>query len=114
MTKPGRIPCINPRCKRTAPEDKYGPGTEIICGKCFRKLPEALRREHRRCWREIRKWEKRITKTSDELKRHQMGTILQLWENRLDGNWKEIRDWIVAPPKPQGLDNFLDEMGMKE
>jgi len=43
MTKPGRIPCINQRCKRTAPADKYRPGTEIICGKCFKALPAEIK-----------------------------------------------------------------------
>ena len=38
MTASGRIPCINPRCRRTADAAKFD-CEEIICGKCFRSLP---------------------------------------------------------------------------
>jgi hypothetical protein len=41
--KPGRIPCLNPRCQRTAPIEKYPRGTEIVCGKCWKLLPKTLR-----------------------------------------------------------------------
>lgn len=40
--KPGRIPCEVLTCRRTAPADRYAPGTRIICGKCARLAsPEA-------------------------------------------------------------------------
>lgn len=51
MTKPDRIPCVVPGCRRTAPKDKYPPRTIIICGKHWRNLNRAERAE----WRLARK-----------------------------------------------------------
>jgi hypothetical protein len=105
-----RIPCINPRCRRTAPADKHG--GEIICGKCFRTLPEAMRQEHRRYWREIRKWDRRITRTSDEIKILRMREISARMAWRLGMHWdREIKGFFLAPEKPAGLDAFLEEVG---
>lgn len=106
----GRIPCINPRCKRTAPADKYD--GEIICGKCFKALPAELRNEHRSIWREIRKWQRRITKTADEMKLVRMRNILSKWCHRLDANWTAIKASVSNPEKPEGIDAFLEEMGL--
>ena len=113
MTKPGRIPCINPTCKRTAPADKYEPDCEIICGKCFRALPAELRTEHRRYWREIRKWERRITRTSDEIKIQRMIDIVDKWAFKLRANWQNIREHVTEPERPAGIENFLSEMGLQ-
>lgn len=44
MTKPGRIPCVVPFCRRTADEAKYPSGTVIICGKHWRLAPASWRR----------------------------------------------------------------------
>ena len=107
----GRIPCLNPRCKRTAAQDKFPGSDEIICGKCFRALPSELRNEHRRNWREYRKWERRILRTSDPLKSLRMRDILNRWAAMIDGNWDVIRRTVVTPEKPAGLDAFLEEVG---
>lgn len=107
----GRTPCINPRCKRTGPEDKF-PG-EMICGKCFRMLPEAVRQGHRGYWREIRKWEKRIARTGDELKITKMHSIRNRLVWRLVLHWdREIKPRMLAPEMPEGLDAFLEEVGL--
>lgn len=105
-----RIPCINPSCRRTASADKYD--GEILCGKCFRALPRELRREHRESWRNIRKWQRRIAKTSDELKLQRMRGILGMWCHRLDGNWSAIKAAITNPEQPEGLDAILEELGL--
>lgn len=105
-----RIPCINPRCRRTAAQDKFPDSKEIICAKCFRALPLAFRQEHRRCWREINKWERRILKTVDPLKAQRMRVICNRWTDRLNAGWNEMRKTIVQPEKPVGLDTFLEEM----
>lgn len=47
MTKPDRIPCVVPGCRRTAPKEKYPPGTLIMCGKHWRGLTIAERAEFR-------------------------------------------------------------------
>lgn len=106
-----RTPCVNPRCKRTFKPDDIG--SEIICGKCFRTLPEAVRAEHLRYWREIRKWDRRITRTGDELKIARMREIRNRISWRLGMHWdREIKARFLTPEKPQGLDNFLEEIGL--
>lgn len=44
MTKPGRIPCVVPFCRRTADATKFGADCEIICGKHWRMAPATWRR----------------------------------------------------------------------
>lgn len=113
MGSDARIPCINPRCRRTAPSDKYGPDTEIICGKCFRTLPEAVRYEHRRYWRELRKWDRRITRTGDELKIARMRKIRDRFSQMIKRHWdREIKPHFLAPDKPEGIAAFLEEVGL--
>jgi hypothetical protein len=105
-----RTPCINPRCRRTFKCEQEG--EEVICGKCFRALPAELRNEHRRYWREIRKWRRRITRTGDVLKAQRMHDICDRWAGLLNKNWESIRASIVTPDKPEGLDAFLEEVGL--
>ncbi|MBB3947210.1 putative amidophosphoribosyltransferase [Rhizobium skierniewicense] len=106
-----RTRCINPCCKRTAPADKY-PG-EMICGKCFKALPQAVKDSHRFFWKQIRKWERRITKTSDELKLIRMRNIGRTWSDRLIAHWDaEIKVRVMNAEKPAGLDSFLEELGL--
>ncbi|ESW92684.1 hypothetical protein NKL07_22155 [Mesorhizobium sp. C280B] len=107
-----RIPCVNPRCRRTAAQEKFPDSHEIICGRCFRALPAAFRAEHRRCWREINKWERRILRTADPLKAQRMRDICNEWVDRLNAGWIEIRRSIERPDKPVGLDAFLEEVGL--
>lgn len=106
----GRIPCINPCCKRTASADKFS--GEIICGKCFRKLPKHLQQEHRFRWKEYRKWDRRIARTADPLKIPKMRDIRGMWAARIDANWADIKATFVNPEKPEGLDAFLEELGL--
>ena len=107
----GRTPCINPRCRRTGSIDEF-PG-EMICGKCFRTLPETVRKEHRGYWRNIRKWNRRITRTGDDLKITRMRAIRDRISRRLSLHWdQEIKPFFLAPEKPEGLDSFLEEVGL--
>ncbi|MBE1208170.1 hypothetical protein [Aminobacter carboxidus] len=105
-----RIPCINPRCRRTFADD--GKSSEIICGKCFRTLPEATRKQHRRYWRKIHKWERRITRTGDELNIFRMRAVRDTLSMRLNMHWDTcIKPFFLAPEKPAGLDAFFEEVG---
>lgn len=107
----GRTRCINSCCKRTAPAEKF-PG-EMICGGCFRSLPLQTRQEHQRFWREIRKWERRIKRAVDEHKRAQMTAIRNQWHDRLCNHWDlKIKAFINSTEKPEGLDAFLEELGL--
>lgn len=105
----GRTPCINPSCKRTAPADKFP--EEMICGKCFRKLPEPIKNDFRFAWRQYRRWERRISRTSDELKLQKMHSIIGMWGRRIDAVWETIKATIANPEQPEGLDVFLKDMG---
>lgn len=107
----GRTPCINPRCRRTFKADDGG--SEVVCGKCFRTLPGAVRAAHRGYWREIRKWDRRITRTGDELKIGRMRAVRDTLSMRLNMHWDTvIKPFFLAPEKPEGLDAFLEEVGL--
>jgi hypothetical protein len=105
-----RTPCINPRCRRTfKPEGS----TEFICGKCFKLLPEATRKGHRAFWRDLRKWDKRILRTSDDLKIVRMRAIRDRIAFNLGTHWDiYIKHYYQQPGKPEGLDAFLEEVGL--
>lgn len=112
MTKPDRIPCINPRCGRTAPADKYDPGSEIICGRCFRALPPRLRRAYRihkqREKRVLRRIDRRIAEGT--ISAETVERLRRAFERAGTRVWNDIRAAVVAPDRPAGLDTFLEEM----
>ena len=109
--KPGRTSCINPACRRTADAEKFP--DEMICGKCFRALPPALREIHRDAWKSYRLYCRRINRTGDLLKLQTLKKIRDRHAFRIESNWQRIKECFLAPEKPEGLDNFLDEMGMQ-
>lgn len=53
--RPDRIPCEVLGCRRTAPKVKYGEGTRIICGKCWRTGDREDRRAYCVAERQIRR-----------------------------------------------------------
>ena len=63
----GRIPCIVPGCRRTAPYNgEYGP--EIICGKHWRGVPRHLRRRYQKLCRIVRKdWPSKRARKADRI-----------------------------------------------
>lgn len=103
--KPGRIPCIGrgTGCRRTGSADKYGPYTEIVCGKCWHRVPPRLRNRYKRLNREARRLKRRMHPDEMRLRR-----IDQLH----DMNWLAIRRSLNQPSKPVGLDTFLAESGL--
>ncbi len=106
-----RIPCINPRCRRTFKPDQGS--SEIVCGKCFRGLPAEVIGEHRRHWREIRKWDRRIARTADELKIARMRAIRDTHSRLLHRHWDaEIKSRFLVPQRPEGIDAFLEQVGL--
>ncbi|TIT43736.1 MAG: hypothetical protein E5W76_05455 [Mesorhizobium sp.] len=106
-----RVPCINPRCRRTFKREHES--QEIICGKCFRMLPEAVRSAHRGFWREIRKWDRRMARTADELKIVRMRAVRNTLSMRLGLHWDvHIKAPLLAPDKPAGLETFMEEIGL--
>lgn len=76
-------------------------------------MPEAVRKGHRIFWREMRKWDRRVSRTSDELKISRMRDIRTRIAFRLRRHWdREIKPFFLAPEKPEGLDAFLEELGL--
>ncbi|CCF19108.1 conserved protein of unknown function [Pseudorhizobium banfieldiae] len=106
----GRTPCINPKCRRTADAAKFP--DEMICGKCFKALPQQLREDFKFAWRQYRKWDRRRMKTTDELKLQKVHSVMGMWGRRIDATWVEIKKHLTADEKPEGLDAFLEEMGL--
>lgn len=112
----GRISCINPRCNRTAPADKYEPDEDIICRKCWRMLPKTLTDRHRALNRRERKLLKIVEKRIDE-GRITVEKIRELQANieRCHmRNWDAMRTYFRDPGRPEGIEQFLDEIGMRE
>lgn len=106
-----RIPCINPRCRRTAPASRYEPGEEIICRPCFRLLPKSVADRYRT----LNKRERRLLRLID--KRLKAGTIsadfIDDLQNRFEArrteNWLAMRAFFRPADRPEGIDAFLEE-----
>lgn len=117
MIKPGRIPCLNPRCGRTADARKYPDCTEIVCGKCWRGLPQALRNEYRMLTRREKRILRRIAYRDTMGRPVPRRIVLRLQEQfrrRQNDLWDRIRRRFLAPDRPEGLDAFLEEIGLAE
>ncbi|MDA4845967.1 hypothetical protein [Hoeflea poritis] len=106
MTKPGRIPCINPKCGRTGPDD--GSCSQICCGKCWKLLPVHLTRRYKKLRRLLRSCERRYAKIDNHTNRIDVIRC----EKLCDANWRRIWKYFNRPEQPEGLDRFLEEQGM--
>ncbi|MBX3580820.1 MAG: hypothetical protein KF810_02845 [Rhizobiaceae bacterium] len=104
-----RIPCINQRCRRTAPASKYEPDTEIVCGKCWRTLPLLIRQTDRSLNKRLRSM-KRLAIKPDRADQAQR--LIAVIEEDLHRNWEKMRDYFRVPDMPEGLDAFLAEVGL--
>lgn len=109
-----RICCINPSCRRTAPRDKFPHSSGIICAKCWKALPEHMRRRHKQLNGRNRVLDRLVNKPafSPDARRPQ-------WV-RLDRNfralWARLNasmiHFFTAGEEPHGLDDFLKENGL--
>jgi hypothetical protein len=115
MTAPraNRIPCINPRCRRTADGAKFE-GDEIICGKCFRALPSEFRNKHRSLRRHEKKMLRLIAKriVARSIEPAQVDELRDRMQARFDANWDRIKRYFVTPERPVGIEGFLAEVGL--
>lgn len=109
-----RIPCLNPRCRRTADAAKYAPAEEICCGKCFRSLPQCMRDRHRTLKRRDRRLQKRIAVrlARRDIQRSTIERLHDTLDRAFHENWQRIRNYFIAPVRPVGLDGFLQEIGL--
>lgn len=109
-----RVPCVNPRCRRTAPFSADDVEADVICRKCWRLLPHDMRARYQQLQRRQRHMfkliERRITKgtISPDL----IGLLQRQFEARCAANWRQIRAYFAAPSKPVGLEGFLQEVGL--
>jgi hypothetical protein len=112
MTFPGRIPCLNPACRRTAAAD--GNSDRIVCGKCWRLLPVPLRDE----WKRFKAHDRRMRRLVDRRIRERsisvdtVQRIGNLQIKRHDDIWRRIEACFKTPEAPLGLDGFLREVGL--
>lgn len=53
-----------------------------------------------------------MKKTMDELKIVRMRNIRNHHARRIEDSWRRIRESVLTPEKPEGLDRFLQEMGV--
>ena len=114
MNDPSRIPCINPRCRRTADAAKYAPAEEICCGKCFRSLPQQMRDRHRVLKRRDRRLQKRVAVrlARGDVRRSTIERLHNTLDRAFHENWQRIRNYFIAPARPIGLEGFLQEIGL--
>lgn len=106
----GRVPCVNPRCRRTAPADRHDPGSEIVCGQCWRLLPKRMTRRYRA----LRKRERRLLRLVEKAIARRRITAARV--DRLhrsirllcQHNWGDIRSYFLSPEQPEGLAAFLE------
>lgn len=109
-----RIPCINPKCRRTAPADKYEPGEEIICRACWQLLPAHISGR----WKRFGRRERRLIRLIDRrLVHHEIDAgRINAMAARMDARrieiWGAIRTFFLEPDRPAGLDAFLREAGL--
>lgn len=115
MTASGRILCLNPRCRRTAPRnDPADVDAKIVCGKCWRLLPPELRAEWKRFVTHEQRMRRRVERriAQDSIRRETVEHIDRLLYARHDRIWQRIESYFTAPPAPIGLDGFLKEVGL--
>ncbi|QPC87080.1 hypothetical protein GA830_10270 [Mesorhizobium sp. NBSH29] len=101
--KPDRIPCINPRCGRTAPAAKYPAGWEIVCHKCWKMAPPSLVKRHRQLSKRRRKIDRLIRMPG-------LGFRTNAIDRLQHANWCAIRVCFNPVDRPEGLDAFIEEV----
>ena len=100
-----RITCCVPGCQRSFKGD--GKHREVMCGKCFRMAPPALRQDWKLKRRAYFGQRRRRPENRDELELRRL-----IFE--LDNLWELIKAEAAAGKnRPDGLDGFLEEMGMR-
>lgn len=114
MIENGRILCINPACRRTAAQEKHPGCNEIVCGKCWRKLPQDMRDRHRALKQRDRRIGRLVMKRAAKgfAKPAQLDSLEELLNRHDHRNWSRIRRYFITPDRPVGLEGFLKEVGL--
>ena len=96
-----RIHCERKSCKRTAPADKLPEFTAIICAKCWKLVPQRLRSRQRH----LRRLARSKRGQRDDIYRRRCYEA----DNR---NWDAMVAYLNNPPRPEGLESFIEETGI--
>ncbi len=107
-----RIPCINRRCRRTGNPDKMPDTKEIICGKCWKMLPKARRDRHKQLWRRERKLNRLAEKHAGTRKIIKIGRMQRRNREAFLREYDAVFRFFNAPERPEGLESFLEEVGL--
>jgi hypothetical protein len=113
MSKSGRLPCVNPRCHRTGSAEEFG-DSDIVCAKCWKLLPQAVRARYK----QLRRREKRLLKLIErriadhDIRPETVAAIEHRLSESFAENWQLIRDYFRLSERPLGLEGFLQEMGL--
>lgn len=109
-----RIPCLNPRCRRTAPAHQHDPNAQIICAKCWKLLPRHLMDRHQSLRRHERTMLRRIARRQarGEITQERIALLRGMMAEQIAENGNAIRAYFLSPDQPQGLDAWLKETGL--
>lgn len=116
-----RIGCLNPHCRRTFKREHED--DTIVCGKCWKLLPEAWRSRYKQLRRRM-KLINRMAQKGNEFRRRgrkhgspdrgapQAYTMGAKFDRLWDRHWERVRAFYLSPDKPAGLETFLEEIGL--
>lgn len=116
-----RTPCLNPRCRRTFKQEHEG--ETVVCRKCWILLPASWRARDKQLRRRMRLIDRMSAKGVQHRRRGrkfghpdkgapQAFTMGIKFDRLWDRHWDRIRAFYLAPEKPEGLDAFLEEVGL--
>ena len=106
---PDRIPCINLKCRRTF-ANKEGWG-EVVCNRCLRAVPDRMRLRFKQTKRRERKL-RRLWPKLYEARSQQLGRTWNANLRALNIVWNQMKAYFNAPQHPEGLEKFLEEVGL--
>lgn len=116
-----RTPCFNPRCRRTFQQEHEG--ETVVCRKCWMLLPASWRARDKQMRRRMRLIDRMAAKGTQHRRRGrkpgypnngapQAYTMGAKFERLWDRHWSRIRAFFLTPKKPEGIDAFLEEVGL--
>ncbi len=111
-----RIPCCNPRCRRTAAYSETMNSDEIVCAKCWKTLPPAQTERYR----DLRQRYKRIARSMAKRERNgnlpnfrKSVSIYDHLDALVERNWRDMKASFQQSVKPEGIDKFMEEAGLR-
>ncbi|MBO3760398.1 hypothetical protein [Ciceribacter sp. L1K22] len=109
-----RLPCINPRCRRTAAAEKYPGSDEIICNGCYKSLPPALRQRWKTLTGRNRKLNRLHKKGAYRVpeRNRQWWRISIRYDRAWTAFWLSLKLYFNQSETPVGIEDFLKENGI--